>query len=91
MMGHRERLVGGDEWDALTRSKRIHRWQPVARRWIKRKVQQAAAAGGIGVITIFEQIPEVFVEHYDAQFQAWGREFRARGELCAIVFGSDAW
>jgi hypothetical protein len=38
------------------------------------------------MITVFEHIPDVFVEHYDAQFQSWGRDYRARGRKCAIVF-----
>jgi hypothetical protein len=37
MMGHREQLRGGGEWDALTRSKRFHRWRAGVRSWIKRK------------------------------------------------------
>jgi hypothetical protein len=37
MMGHRECLSGGDEWDALTRGKRFHRWRAGVRAWIKRK------------------------------------------------------
>jgi hypothetical protein len=36
MMGHRERC-GGDEWDALTRAKRFHRWRSGVRAWIKRR------------------------------------------------------
>lgn len=38
------------------------------------------------MITVFERIPELFVELYDAQFQTWAREFRTRGKRCAIVF-----
>ena len=38
------------------------------------------------MITVFERIPEFFVELYDAQFQIWAREFRKRGYECAIVF-----
>jgi hypothetical protein len=37
MMGHRARLRGGDEWDALTRGKRFHRWRAGVRSFIKRK------------------------------------------------------
>lgn len=38
------------------------------------------------MLTIFQRIPEVFAEWYDAQFQVWAREFRTRGRRCAIVF-----
>lgn len=38
------------------------------------------------MITVFERIPDFFVELYDAQFQIWAREFRKRGHDCAIVF-----
>lgn len=38
------------------------------------------------MLTVFEKIPDLFVELYDAQFQLWAREFRARGRKCAIVF-----
>lgn len=37
-------------------------------------------------VTVFEKIPDLFVELYDQQFQTWAREFRARGRRCAIVF-----
>jgi hypothetical protein len=40
MMGHRARLSGGDEWDALTRGKRYHRWRCGERKWIKRKLSK---------------------------------------------------
>lgn len=38
------------------------------------------------MLTVFEKIPDLFVEVYDAQFQTWAREFRTRGPRCAIVF-----
>jgi hypothetical protein len=38
------------------------------------------------MITSFEKIPDLFIELYDAQFQIWAREFRARGRYAAIVF-----
>jgi hypothetical protein len=38
------------------------------------------------MITIFEKIPDLFVEVYDSQFATWAREFRRRGTRCAIVF-----
>jgi len=38
------------------------------------------------MITVFERIPEIFVERYDSQFQTWAREFRRRGPKCAIPF-----
>jgi len=37
MMGHRERMISGDEYDALTRGKRWHKWRAGVRAWIKRK------------------------------------------------------
>ena len=36
--------------------------------------------------TVFERIPEVFVDHYDSSFEVWAREFRKRGPECAIPF-----
>jgi hypothetical protein len=38
------------------------------------------------MITIFDGIPDIFVDRYDAQFVDWGRQFRVRGKRCAIVF-----
>lgn len=38
------------------------------------------------MITVFEKIPDLFVEMYDAQFAQWAREFRRRGQFAAIVF-----
>lgn len=38
------------------------------------------------MLTVFERIPDLFVQMYDAQFQMWARQFRARGKRCAIVF-----
>lgn len=38
------------------------------------------------MITVFERIPDVFVNHYDSSFQVWAREFRKRGPRCAIPF-----
>lgn len=37
MMGHRERMIDGDEFDALTRWKRILRWRGGERKKMKRK------------------------------------------------------
>ena len=37
MMGHREALKGGDEYDALTRWKKFLRWKPRVRKLIKRQ------------------------------------------------------
>lgn len=37
-------------------------------------------------MTVFERIPDLFVQVYDYQFQTWAREFRTRGRKCAIVF-----
>jgi len=36
MMGHREQMVGGAEFDAFTRWRRFLHWKPGMRRWIKR-------------------------------------------------------
>jgi hypothetical protein len=38
------------------------------------------------MITVFENIPDIFVEKYDAQFCQWGREYRKRGRKVAIAF-----
>lgn len=38
------------------------------------------------MLTVFERLPELFVQHYDASFQVWAREFRKRGDRCAIPF-----
>lgn len=38
------------------------------------------------MITVFERIPDLFVELYDPQFKTWAAEFRMRGPKCAIVF-----
>lgn len=38
------------------------------------------------MMTVFERIPDLFVQHYDSSFQIWAREFRKRGDRCAIPF-----
>lgn len=38
------------------------------------------------MLTVFERIPDLFVQLYDAQFQVWAREFRKRGRRQAIEF-----
>jgi len=38
------------------------------------------------MMTVFDGIPEIFIERYDALFQKWGREFARRGRKVAIVF-----
>ena len=38
-------------------------------------------AVGADMITVFERIPEVFVNAYDAQFKAWSRQFREIGPI----------
>jgi hypothetical protein len=44
MMGHRQRLVSGDEVDALTRrGKRVHRWRSGQRVAMKRKARSPVA------------------------------------------------
>ena len=37
MMGHREKLIRGDEYDALTRWKRVLHWKPGERPAVKRR------------------------------------------------------
>jgi hypothetical protein len=38
------------------------------------------------MITVFERIPDLFVQIYDPQFRVWAAEFARRGPKCAIVF-----
>jgi hypothetical protein len=38
------------------------------------------------VNTVFEKIPDLFIDHYDSSFQVWAREFQKRGRRCAIPF-----
>lgn len=38
------------------------------------------------MITVFQQIPDLFVQLYDSSFQVWAREFRVRGPKCAVEF-----
>lgn len=38
------------------------------------------------MLTVFEKIPDLFVELYDDQFRMWSREFQKRGHYAAIVF-----
>lgn len=38
------------------------------------------------MLTIFEKIPDPFVQAYDGQFQTWAREFRTRGNRCCVEF-----
>jgi hypothetical protein len=43
MMGRRERLIDGDEYDALTRGgRRVHRFRAGKRAYVKRKVNRRA-------------------------------------------------
>jgi len=47
MMGHRERFIDGDEFDALTRNgRRAHRFRSRERRIVKRKVARRARQAG---------------------------------------------
>lgn len=41
------------------------------------------------MLTVFEKIPDLFVQHYDSSFQVWAREFRKRGPECAIPFDRE--
>lgn len=36
-MGHREKMKGGVEYDAFTSWKKVLKWNPGVRAWIKRK------------------------------------------------------
>jgi hypothetical protein len=38
------------------------------------------------MMTVFEGIPEVFIDRYTWQFEEWAASFRVRGKRCAIVF-----
>lgn len=38
------------------------------------------------MLTVFEKIPEIFVQRYEPQFEQWAREFSKRGNYAAIVF-----
>lgn len=37
------------------------------------------------MITVFERIPDFFVERYDEELQAWGRNFAKVGPIKAII------
>ena len=37
------------------------------------------------MITVFERIPDFFVERYDEELQAWGRNFGKIGPVKAII------
>lgn len=38
------------------------------------------------MMTVFERVPDLFVELYDSSFQVWAREFRVRGRKCCVEF-----
>jgi hypothetical protein len=38
------------------------------------------------VITEFNNIPDIFIDRYDAQFVEWAQQFQVRGKSLAIVF-----
>lgn len=44
MMGHREKLISGDEYDALTRWHHYLCWRPGERKYFKRKVNRRIRA-----------------------------------------------
>jgi len=49
MLGHREPLKGGDEWDALTKGgKAVHRFKAGVRKLIKRRANKRARKAEIG-------------------------------------------
>lgn len=41
-MSHRDKLIDGDEWDAVTGWRRVFLWRPGRRRWIKNKINRRA-------------------------------------------------
>jgi hypothetical protein len=51
MMGHRQRLIDGDEFDTLTRGgRRVHKFRSGVRKHIKRKVNKRARRGDAAVL-----------------------------------------
>ena len=42
MMGHKDELKGGDEYDALTRARRCHHFKPGTRKRLKTRVNRRA-------------------------------------------------
>jgi hypothetical protein len=38
------------------------------------------------MMTVFQDLPDLFIEMYDEQFKIWAREFKKRGQYAAIVF-----
>ena len=52
MMGRRERLIDGDEWEALTRGgRRVHSFRAGIRARVKRKVNKRARRSRRGFLT----------------------------------------
>lgn len=49
MMGHREKLKGALEYDALTRAKRFYAFRPGLRKWVKAKANRRARRTKIDV------------------------------------------
>ena len=63
MMGHREKLKSGDEFDALTKGKKFHRFRPGGRRSVKRrfnkrvrKLDKPTSATGVEAVYTFEDV-----------------------------------
>src|SRR5579872_2939388 len=60
--------------------RRAGRWYPaytlfpqiigVSGKYYSRKIPE-----GVPMMTVFERIPDLFVQHYDSSFQIWAREF----------------
>lgn len=46
MMGHKERLKSGDEYDAVTGWRRFLRWRPGQRSWVKTKLSRRSRSEG---------------------------------------------
>lgn len=43
------------------------------------------AQSGQQVDARFDRVPDAFLKHYDTQFKTWGREFKKRGQNCAVI------
>ncbi len=43
------------------------------------------ARSGQQIEARFDRVPDAFLRHYEAQFKTWGREFKKRGQNCAVI------
>lgn len=74
MMGHREPMKGGSEYDALTRAKRFYHWKPGVRQWIKRQFSKRVSTGPVMLCDTTETV--------------WtGNEYRRKWRLVARKCG----